>query len=85
MRFIRPCEVLRMSGVSRTTRWRMGRDGLFPAPVRITKRNTGYVLDDVEGWMRERARVPSTAAMPPVPVAGAARHSLLRAPSRAQG
>ena len=59
MRFIRPSEVLSMIGVSRTTLWRMVRDGLFPAPVRITKRNRGYVLDDVEAWMR--GRVDGTA------------------------
>jgi prophage regulatory protein len=54
MQFIRPREVLRMIGVSRTTLWRMVRDGLFPAPVRITKRNRGYVLAEVEAWMRGR-------------------------------
>ena len=56
MRFIRASEVLRMIGVSRATLWRMVRAGLFPQPVRITKRNTSYIFDDVQGWMRERAR-----------------------------
>src|SRR5262245_42850713 len=54
MRFIRPGEVLKMIGVSRTTLWRMVRGGVFPPPIRITKRNTGYILDDVEGWMLQR-------------------------------
>ena len=56
MRFIRASEVLRMIGVSRTTLWRMVRAGLFPQPVRITKRNTGYIFDDVESWMRSPLR-----------------------------
>jgi Prophage CP4-57 regulatory protein (AlpA) len=47
-----------MIGVSRTTPWRMVRDGLFPAPVRITTRNRGYVLADVEAWMRDRVEPP---------------------------
>lgn len=67
MRFIRPGEVLRMIGVSRTTLWRMVRDGLFPAPVRITKRNRGYVLDDVEAWMRGRVEGTAIAEAPAGP------------------
>lgn len=55
MRFIRPTEVLRMIGVSRTTLWRMVQAGAFPAPVRITDRSRGYVLEDVEAWMKSRA------------------------------
>jgi prophage regulatory protein len=54
MRFIRPGEVVRMLGVSRTTLWRMVRSGLFPRPVEITERNRGYVLEDVEAWMQAR-------------------------------
>lgn len=60
MRFIRPVEVLRMIGVSRTTLWRMVQSGAFPAPVRITDRSRGYVLEDVEAWMKARTERPST-------------------------
>ena len=56
MRFLRPRQVLEMIGVSRTTLWRMVREGVFPPPVRITKdRRRGYLLDSVEAWMRARA------------------------------
>ena len=55
MRFIRPRQVLEMIGVSRTTLWRMVRAGAFPRPVRITERNCGFVLDNVEAWMKARA------------------------------
>jgi len=88
MRFIRPCEVLRMIGVSRTTLWRMVRDGVFPPPIRITKRNTGYILDDVEGWIRQRAgRVPPLAAADAVAVAVpcAVDRAPLRNGTRARG
>lgn len=82
MRFIRPTEVLRMIGVSRTTLWRMVQAGAFPRPVRITDRSRGYVLEDVEAWMKARADRPSAPPLivteiaagrrrPPV-VAGAA-------------
>jgi prophage regulatory protein len=55
MRFVRPREVLEMIGVSRSTLWRMVQAGEFPPPVRITQRNSGYVLEAVEEWMRARA------------------------------
>jgi hypothetical protein len=43
-----------MIGVSRTTLWRMVRDGSFPRPVRISKGNLGYLLETVEAWMQAR-------------------------------
>ena len=45
-----------MIGVSRTTLWRMVREGTFPRPVRITERNVGYVLEAVEAWMQVRTQ-----------------------------
>jgi prophage regulatory protein len=63
MRFIRPTEVLRMIGVSRTTLWRMVQAGAFPRPVRITDRSRGYLLEDVEAWMKARAERPSAAPL----------------------
>src|SRR6266496_3543662 len=56
VRFIRPREVVEMIGVSRTTLWRMVREGSFPRPVRITERNVGYVLEAVEAWMQARTQ-----------------------------
>ncbi len=54
MRFVRPGEVVKMLGVSRTTLWRMVQAGAFPRPVQITERNRGYLLDDVQAWMQAR-------------------------------
>lgn len=86
MRFIRASEVLSMIGVSRTTLWRMVRAGLFPQPVRITKRNTSYIFDDVEGWMRDRAgRTASvTGAEENGPSSAPARSMVLRTGTCAQ-
>ena len=44
-----------MIGVGRTTLWRMVQEGSFPRPVRVTRRNAGYLLEAVEHWMRTRA------------------------------
>jgi hypothetical protein len=35
--------------------------GAFPRPVRITERNRGYLLDDVQAWMQARLE----ASLPP--------------------
>jgi len=74
MKFVRPRQVLEMIGVSRTTLWRMVQSGSFPAPVRITERNSGYVLDAVEEWMKARTEgrpwhAPAPPAEPVRPVA----------------
>jgi predicted DNA-binding transcriptional regulator AlpA len=73
MQFIRPRQVLEMIGVSRTTLWRMVREGSFPPPVRITARDNGargYLREAAETWMRERTgdspveTVPNPEARP---------------------
>lgn len=56
MRFIRTRQVLRMIGVGRTTLWRMVQEGSFPRPVRVTQRNSGYLLEAVHHWMETRAQ-----------------------------
>ena len=65
-----------MIGVSRSTLWRMVQAGEFPSPVRITQRNSGYVLESVEEWMKARAE--GLAWAPPTP---AAVHSDSRKPA----
>ncbi len=59
MRFVRPGEVVKMLGVSRTTLWRLVQAGAFPRPVQITERNRGYLLDDVQAWMQARLEASS--------------------------
>jgi predicted DNA-binding transcriptional regulator AlpA len=54
VQFIRPRQVLKMIGVSRTTLWRMVQAGTFPPSIRITERNRAYVLEAVEAWMKAR-------------------------------
>jgi prophage regulatory protein len=78
VRFIRPREVVEMIGVSRTTLWRMVREGTFPRPVRITERNVRYVLEAVEAWMQAR-----TEGLIPEPV-GEGTGEPRRVPSRAR-
>jgi prophage regulatory protein len=49
---LRPKEVIREYGLSRTTIWRKERDGTFPKKVRLGSRATGYLRVDLENWLR---------------------------------
>ena len=50
-RMLREPEVRLITGLSRTTRWRLIREGIFPAPVKIGKRCAGTPLSAVMRWL----------------------------------
>ena len=54
-RFIREPEVRRTTGLSRTTRWRLERDGKFPSRRRISANAVAWLESEVQEWLRERA------------------------------
>jgi predicted DNA-binding transcriptional regulator AlpA len=55
-----PCAILRIfrvtqiTGLSRTTIWRLERDGKFPRRVRLSERIVGFKEADVHRWIEER-------------------------------
>lgn len=53
-RFLRFKEVAQMCGLSRTTIWRMQRDGKFPARRRISTNAVRWLAEDVENWINTR-------------------------------
>lgn len=46
--------VLRTTGLSRTTVWRLVKANKFPAPVRLSARAIGWRHSEIEGWLRSR-------------------------------
>ena len=54
---VRMPEVLRMTGLCRTTIWRWTKAGRFPAPVRLGSRHIGWQRSDVEKWINDREAV----------------------------
>ncbi|MGR5341797.1 helix-turn-helix transcriptional regulator [Vibrio astriarenae] len=54
-RYIREKERAAMTGISRTTVWRMEKAGTFPKRVKLSERLIGYLLSDVTDWMECRA------------------------------
>ena len=51
---IRLPDVLAVTGLSRTTIWRLSRSGRFPAPIRLSERAVGWRRREVEGWLDSR-------------------------------
>lgn len=54
---VRRKQLLELIGVSAVTQWRMEKAGLFPPRFRLSKGAVGWLLKDVEEWLRTREPV----------------------------
>ncbi len=53
-RIIRATEVVEMTGLSRTTIWRMEKYKSFPARVSLGKNSVGWRLSEIQKWINVR-------------------------------
>ena len=53
-RFMREPEVQRITGLSRTTRWRLQRDGKFPHRRQISTNAVGWLASEINAWIAEQ-------------------------------
>ncbi len=53
-RFIREPECRRVSGLSRTTRWRLERRGEFPKRYAISPNGVAWLLSEILSWQTSR-------------------------------
>jgi prophage regulatory protein len=53
---VRIAEVCKMTGLSRTTIWRLQHARDFPRRVQISWGAVGWHLSDIEEWMRHRSQ-----------------------------
>ncbi len=53
---LRTSDVSRLTGLSRTTLWRMERAGTFPARVRLGENSVGWIEEEVRAWIEARPR-----------------------------
>ena len=60
-RFIREPECKRTTGLSRTTRWRLERSGLFPKRRQISPGLVAWLESEIQEWLRDRADSKETA------------------------
>jgi prophage regulatory protein len=52
---IRERECKRISGLSRSTRWRLEREGEFPRRRKISPGAIGWLASEIATWLAERA------------------------------
>ena len=57
--FINEVECFRITGLSRTSRWRLMERGQCPAKLRLSPGRTGWRLSEVQDWMSRRQPVNS--------------------------
>lgn len=71
-RILRIGEVRKITGLARTTIWRLERERLFPARCKLGARSIGWLASEVSKWLRTRARaVPAIDGRPvPAPRSG---------------
>ena len=53
--FMREPEVRRVTGLSRTTRWRLERDGKFPRKRQLSENVKANVASEVKAWVAEKS------------------------------
>lgn len=51
IRILHPAVVCDRTSVSRTTLWRMVKQGAFPAPVRLSNNRIGWLETDIQSWL----------------------------------
>jgi predicted DNA-binding transcriptional regulator AlpA len=56
MLILRTAEVVRLTGLSRTTLWRLERSRDFPSRVRLGANSVGWREDEVRNWIDSRPR-----------------------------
>jgi prophage regulatory protein len=54
--YLRFNEVIRRTGLSRMTIWRLERQGEFPNRRQLAKNCVGWVEEEVAGWMKSRPK-----------------------------
>ena len=66
---LRPPEVMKRTGLSRTTLWRRVRAGTFPAPYQLGANSIGWPESEIATWLESRPRHTYGAETAPAPEA----------------
>jgi predicted DNA-binding transcriptional regulator AlpA len=56
MHILRTSDVTRLTGLSRTTLWRLERQGKFPTRIRLGVNSIGWRDEEVRHWVESRPR-----------------------------
>ena len=61
MKVIRQKQAIELTGLSRTSLWRLERAGMFPLRRRIGRQAVGWLASDIDEWLATRPRGPQPA------------------------
>ena len=53
-RILRPAEVWRKAGLSRSTGYRLEAAGKFPSRIKLTNHASGYIETEIDDWIDAR-------------------------------
>lgn len=53
-RFVREAECKEITGLSRTRRWELEKEGKFPVRIKLSERAVAWRLSSLMQWMEER-------------------------------
>jgi prophage regulatory protein len=53
-RFVREAECKTITGLSRTRRWELEKEGKFPKRIKLSERAIAWLLSDLMNWIEER-------------------------------
>ncbi|MBT3923558.1 MAG: AlpA family phage regulatory protein [Nitrospina sp.] len=53
---LNPSEVVKKTGLSRVTLWRLEKIGQFPARVNLTEARVGWPENEIDEWIESRPR-----------------------------
>jgi predicted DNA-binding transcriptional regulator AlpA len=56
MSILRTADVVRRTGLSRTTLWRLERKGSFPTRVQLGLNSVGWRVEEIDAWIDRRPR-----------------------------
>ena len=52
-KFLREPQVARLTGLSKSTRWRLERLGVFPKRRQLSMKAVGWLASEIEDWIRK--------------------------------
>jgi prophage regulatory protein len=54
-RILRLPQAIAKSGLGRDSIYRLGHEGKFPKPVKLSERASGWLEDEIDAWLEKRA------------------------------
>jgi prophage regulatory protein len=67
MKILSPNDVVKITGLSRTTIWREEKRGKFPKRVQLSERRVGFMEAEILNWAKSRLHVDGSQHIQPSP------------------